>query len=105
MGDDEFEKAKQLQGATNRVIAKIRDNGAEFLLEELTTGLTFVQLAHDSQRRGQSEAALRQKEAAIKAYQTALKFLPETTPTPPQMSAIEDNLAKLESQLKALDVD
>src|SRR5262245_19573188 len=102
MAPDQFKKARQLQADLNGTADKIKANRVEFLLEELTIGLTFLQLAHDSQKRGQSDAALRQKVAAIKAYQAVLKFLPETTPTPPQKRAIEDNLAKVAAQLKTL---
>ena len=85
-------------------VTKLKSSLAEFLLQDLATGLTFAQLAHDSEKRGQPEDANRQKNAAIKAYQAILKFLPEASLTPTQKKQVESDLAELESKLRILGV-
>src|SRR5262245_26432536 len=96
------EKAKALQRNSQSILSRIRDSGAEFLLHRLAMGLTFAQLAHDSEKRGQADDANRQKATAENAHQTVLKSLPEARLTPELKSRIESDLAELEFKLKAL---
>src|SRR5262245_26044923 len=97
-------KASRLQVGACDPIAKLRDTEIELLLQELVTGLTFAQLAHFSEMRGQPEDANRQRDAAVEAYHTVLSFLPQTAPTETQKRRIEADLAELKSKLNTLGV-
>src|SRR5262245_58743681 len=105
MVEDQTEKTGQLRETTRALIATVNTDCARLIFQELSTGLAFVKLALDFQKRGQSKAALGQRDAAIKAYQTILKFLPKTAPTPSQKERIKTDLAKLKSKLDALATD
>ena len=97
-------KARPLQVEAKDTLAKLRDTETELLLQELVTGLTFAQLAHFSEMRGQPEDANRQRDAAVEAYQAVLRFLPQTAPTETQKRRIEADLAELKSKLNTLGV-
>src|SRR5215510_6021600 len=104
MVDDQLKKTRQVFHETQDSVTKLKNSLAEFLLQDLATALTFAQLAHDSEKRGQPEDANRQRNAAIQAYQAVLRFLPEANPTPSQKTRIEADLGELESKLRILGV-
>ncbi len=72
---------------------------AEFLKNELQTGITFADLAltakHDDRRE-------RNKANARKAYDTALRFMGTLYPTPRITEDLTDLLERLRGQLKKL---
>jgi hypothetical protein len=72
---------------------------ADFLKNELQTGITFADLAltakHDDRRE-------RNKANARKAYDTALRFMDTHSPTPEITTELKDRLKHLRDQLKKL---
>ena len=100
----ELPKKARVQGEAKDTLAQLRETETELLLQELVTGLTFAQLAHFSEVRGQPEDANRQRDAAVQAYHTCLRFLPQTAPTEMQKRRIEADLAELKSKLNTLGV-
>ena len=100
--EHQIAKALEMQRETARLASNAKRSTASFVLQELATGLTFVQLARDSEKRSEAENASRQKAAAREALQTVLKLLPEVEPTPIQKAQIAADLAELDSKLKAL---
>ena len=72
---------------------------ADFLKNELQTGITFADLAlsakHDDRRE-------RNKANARKAYDTALRFMSTLSPTPETTTELNDRLEHLRHQLKQL---
>ena len=101
---DKFQKARQLQVESKDTATKTSGSSAEFLLQELATGVTLAELAYFSEKRRHPEDARRQKAAAIQAYKTVLKSLPEVAPTSIQERQIEADMAQLKSRLTALGV-
>ena len=72
---------------------------ADFLKNELQTGITFADLAltakHDDRRE-------RNKANARKAYDTALRFIDTSSPTPEITAELKHRLEHLRAQLKEL---
>ena len=74
--------------------------GAEFLSADIDTALNFIQVALSAR---DSEGKFRNKMNARKAYETVSGMLPRLHLSPEQQSKINKKLAKLKSELQALD--
>ena len=72
---------------------------ANFLKNELQTGITFADLALTARHEDRRE---RNKANARKAYDTALRFMSTGSPTPKITAEMEDRLEHLRAQLKKL---
>lgn len=72
---------------------------ADFLKNELQTGITFADLALSARHNDRRE---RNKPNARKAYDTALRFMSTDSPTPNITAELKDRLEHLRDQLKQL---
>jgi len=75
------------------------EGGAEFLITELRTGLTFAGIAA---RSSDPERARRSGHNARKAYDTAQKFLPSTVLTASELRQIDEKMKALKRALASL---
>jgi hypothetical protein len=73
--------------------------GVEFLLTELKTGGTFVELARQSVDNGKIR---RNRQNARKAYDSVLKFIDRVVLSDGERSRIDDSLRTLKNSLKKL---
>jgi glycerol dehydrogenase-like iron-containing ADH family enzyme len=71
----------------------------EFLMTDLDVGITFAEIALDS---NDQDKIKRNTENARKAYETVLHFLPQTTPTQAERAKINEKAASLKSLLQRL---
>ncbi len=74
--------------------------GVEFLLTELRTGKTFVELAQ--QAGGDSRKIKRNQQHARKAYDSVLKFIDRVVLSDKERLKIDDGLHALKASLKEL---
>ena len=71
----------------------------EFLLTDLETALTFMDVARTS---GDQEIKQRNHTNAHLAYDTVIRFLPKVKPTAAQQQAIDEKLSLLKARLEAV---
>jgi hypothetical protein len=71
----------------------------EFLLTDLDTALTFLDVAQTS---GDQEVKQRNHTNARLAYDTVTRFLPKVKPTAAQQQAIDEKLTLLKARLEAV---
>ena len=100
----EIENALKLHREAMDFTSNGQKTGANFILQQLARGLTFVSLARDSRLRGRPEDGERQEAIGREAHQTVLKLLPTAILTPEQHRRIDADFAELDSKLKALGV-
>ena len=71
----------------------------EFLLTDLDTALTFLDVAHTS---GDQEIKQRNHKNARVAYDAVTRLLPKVKPTAAQQQAIDEKLTRLKARLEAV---
>jgi hypothetical protein len=76
--------------------SEANEASAEFLLVDLDTALTFMDLARDSKN---PETVERNRKHAREAYDTVLRLLPKVALDAEQSQGIHDRLAALKSRL------
>lgn len=79
----------RLMDETNRV-------GVQYLLVEVHTGLTFLDVADTTERR---ENRTRNLQNALKVYQSVQRLLPQVTPLPDEKMELESGMEVLKSRL------
>jgi len=79
-----------------RLIEQSNRIGIEFLLTDLSTGMTFLQIAHVTTSAG---GRARNFEKALEVYRTVKRLLPRVVPSTDEQSKIKAMLGDLRSQL------
>lgn len=75
----------------------LKDTQLEFILTELSTGLTFASVA-ENEAKGQAKS----RAHARAAYDSVRRFLPIMTLTQQEFQKVQNKLEALEKRLKAL---
>jgi hypothetical protein len=86
-----------MSGVAER-LSEANQKGVEFLLVELDTAFTFIDVAGTANN---PEAAERNYQHALNAYNVVLRFLPRVSLEAAQQAAIAEKLARLKTRLKA----
>lgn len=73
------------------------NSGVEFLIVELDTALTFLDVAAVSSIK---ETVERNHRNALTAYQTVLRHLPNVQPDAAQQEVIGEKMSRLEARLR-----
>jgi hypothetical protein len=77
----------------------VNTTSIEFLLTDLETALTFMDVAQTS---GDQEIKHRNYTNARVAYDTVTRFLPKVKPTAAQQQAIDEKLTLVKARLEAV---
>jgi hypothetical protein len=80
----------------------LNQSGVEFVLVDLETALTFMDIAEVS---GIDETVRRNHKNAHEAYKTALKLLPDLRLDDAQKTIVQDKLNLLQQRLKQAGID
>jgi hypothetical protein len=78
-------------------VAQANASGVAFLLVELDTALTFMDVAGASRI---AETVRRNRENALEAYRTVQRFLPRVKPNAAQRKVLNEKLAVLKARLQ-----
>jgi hypothetical protein len=81
-----------------RALLAANEIGISFLIVELDTAMTFMDLAAST---GVVETARRNRGHARDAYEVVMRLLPRVTPDEAQRGVIARKLAKLKARLEA----
>lgn len=81
--------SRQILEESNRV-------GVQFLLTEISAGLTFFGVSDTTQSMDTQQ---RNRRLALTAYETVLRMLPKVDPLEHERQALLDNLAELRNRL------
>lgn len=87
-------KYSRLLDETNRI-------GVQYLLIEVQTGLTFLNVADTTER---AESRARNLQNALKAYQSVQHMLSQVTLLPEEKLALESGMEELKARLNKADV-
>lgn len=85
--------------STTQLIQQAHRIGMKFLLVDLATALTFLDLSETTQS---DETRTRNRQNASVAYDTVLRLLPRLKSSAEERSAVEAKLTELRSRLSAL---
>jgi len=89
-------------GSFSRLREESNKVGAEFLVIELDTALTFLDVAETTTSE---ESRIRNRKNAEVAYKTALRMAPRVMLVAPQKEAVNERIAKIKSRLEKLGID
>jgi hypothetical protein len=92
-------KETVMVSSTTQVIQQAHRIGMKFLLVDLATALTFLDL---SEATGSDETRKRNRQNARTAYGTVLRLLPRFKSSGEERSAVEAKLIELKTRLSAL---
>ena len=84
-------------GSFSRLREESNKVGAEFLVVELDTGLTFLDVAETT---SSEESRIRNRKNAEIAYKTALRMAPRVMLVAAQKEAVNQRIAALKSRLE-----
>ena len=87
--------------STRQVIEEANRIGVQFLLADLATALTFLNLADVTQSEDSRE---RNRQNALLAYQTVLRLQPKLSPSGEEQAAMNEKLEELKNRLTAVGV-
>ena len=86
-----------LDNRTSRLLERSNKIGVEFLLTDLNTGLTFVEVALTTNSPVNRN---RNIESAVEVYRTVTRLLPRVVPTPLEQMEIEQKLEDLRLRIR-----
>jgi hypothetical protein len=89
-------------GSFSRLREESNKVGAEFLVVELDTALTFLDVAETTTSE---ESRARNRKNAELAYKTALRLMPRLMLVADQRVAVNQRLTQLKSRLEKLGID
>jgi hypothetical protein len=81
----------------DQVLSDANARGVFFLLTELDTALTFMEIAATSHR---ADTVQRNHQNALEGYRTVQRFLPRVKPSLAQRRVINEKLATLKAWLR-----
>lgn len=93
-----------MEKSTRQIMAESNRIGVQFLLADLATALTFMNVAEVTQI---AATRTRNFDSARTAYQTVLRLLPRVTPTPDEQAELQTKIAALKDRFAAagLEID
>lgn len=83
----------------HQVMEKSHRIGVEFLLTDMRTGMTFLDIAEVTQS---GEIRDRNRDNARLVYDTVVRLMPRLSPTEEERSNLEDRLSELRKRLIAI---
>jgi hypothetical protein len=86
-----------LQEKTSRLMEQTNQAGIDFIVTDLNTGLTFLEIANVS---GSDSNRKRNFEKAHEVYRTVTRLLPRVMPSPAVKQQIEKKLEELKGALE-----
>ncbi|MFP5236996.1 MAG: hypothetical protein ACLGSD_13940 [Acidobacteriota bacterium] len=87
-----------MEKSTRQIMAESNQIGVQFLLADLATGITFLNVAEVTQIAATRE---RNYGSAWTAYRTVLRLLPRVTPTVEQQAELTAKITELKRRLTA----
>ena len=87
-----------MPGSTEHPMEQFHRIGVQFLLADLATALTFLDVA---QTTASEESRSRNLQNARRVYDTVMRLLPRISPSVEERAALEDKLAELKRRLSA----
>jgi hypothetical protein len=87
-----------MSGSTAQLLEQSHRIGMQFLLADLATAMTFLDV---SRVTGLEESRLRNLQNARHVYDTVIRLMPKVEPSHEERAVLEDRLAELKRRLIA----
>jgi hypothetical protein len=88
--------------STHQIMDESQRVGVQFLMADLTMGLTFLDVAQTTESE---ETRMRNCQNARTAYEAVVNFLPRVSPSDEEWATLEAKLRKLKDRLVALGLE